>query len=109
MAKKSATDGKKIAGKPARMRSDEYVDALINSPFDGLRGWTFNYDDSGGSGAPTEEFVDNVVGVASKAGQLVAFIKEYGRRAGLRDDFGPLTALAIRKIVRHMAKRRDCE
>ena len=104
MAKISKTEGKKIGKKPAKIHSDEYVDSLINSPFDGMRIWTHGYDDDGGLDAPDDELVANIAGVLRKADELVSFAKEYGRRAGLRDDRDPLTPQAIRRIATRLAK-----
>ena len=94
----------KIGKKPAKMRSDEYVDSLINSPFDGMRIWTHGYDDDGGLGAPEDELVENIAGVLRKAHELVAFAKAYGRRTRVRDVDDPLTPRAIRRIATRLVQ-----
>jgi hypothetical protein len=94
----------KIGNKPAKMRSDEYVDSLINSPFDGMRMWAHGYDDDGGLGATDDEVVTNIAGVLRKAHELVAFAKAYGYRTGVLDDRDPLTPRAIRRIAARLAQ-----
>lgn len=93
----------KIGEKPAKMRSDEYVDSLINGPFDGMRIWAHGYDDDGGLDAPDDELVANIIGVIRKASELVSFVREYGRLAGLLHFDDPLTPVVMRKIAKRIA------
>jgi hypothetical protein len=84
------------------------IDNATNGP-DGLRDWTWGYDDDGGLGAQTDELVENLVGIVERAQTIVSIVKRRGLDVGVRKFHGhvELTTIEIRKIVDMLV--RECD
>jgi hypothetical protein len=70
------------------------ADMLIGG-IDGLKTWTWGYDDDGGVCAPKDELITNMVGIIERAQTLVSIF----RRNCLKRHVTEMTPAEIRKTV----------